>query len=86
LKLAVVEIDDRHRITIPKYFREALNMTDKQKLYIVATGDTLIMKKIPPNPSESLNEALGDTKFDRDTRRKAEEWLLNLAKERKKVE
>ena len=49
---------------------------------MVAAGDTLIIKKMPPNPSELLDEILGDTTFDREARRRAEEWLLGQARER----
>ncbi len=80
--MAVVEVDDRHRITIPKDIRETLNLSDKQKLYIVAAGDTLIIKKMPRNPSESLNDILGDVKFDREDRRRVEEWLLSQTRGR----
>jgi AbrB family looped-hinge helix DNA binding protein len=80
--MAVVEIDDRHRITIPKDIRETLSLSSNQKLYMVAAGDTLIIKKIPQNPSKSLNEILGDTTFDREVRRRAEEWLLGQVRER----
>jgi AbrB family looped-hinge helix DNA binding protein len=80
--VVVVEIDDRHRITIPKGVRETLNLSEKQKLYMVVAGDTLIIKKMPPNPSESLDEILGDIRFDREARRRAEEWLLSQTRER----
>jgi len=60
-----------------------LALTDEyagEKLYIVASGDILIVRKLPQNPTRQLSKLLGDFKFDREARRKAEEWLLRETK------
>jgi AbrB family looped-hinge helix DNA binding protein len=80
--LIIVEVDDRHRITLPKEVRENFNLSKGEKLYIIPAGDSLILKKIPKNPSESLRKLLGETDFDREARRKAEKWLLNQTSEK----
>lgn len=77
--MSVVEVDERHRLTLPKDIRETFKMSEGQKLYIIAVGDTLIVKKVPRNPSEALRDLLGDLNFDREARRKAEKWLLTQA-------
>lgn len=80
--LTIVEVDDRNRITLPKEVRENFNLSKGEKLYIISAGDSLILKKIPQNPSESLKKLLGETVFDREARRKAEKWLLNQTNEK----
>ena len=75
--MAVVEVDERHRLTLPKEVRETFKLSERQKLYIIAIGDALIIKRVPQNPSEALRGLLGDLTFDREARRRAERWLLN---------
>ena len=80
--VAVVEVDERYRLTLPKEIREAFKVSEGEKLYKIAIGDTLIIKRSPKNPSEALRELLGVFTFDRQVRRKAERWLLTQVKEK----
>jgi len=77
-----VEVDDRHRITLPKELRDSINLIKGEKLYVIPAGDSLILKKIPITPSESLRKLLGEMDFNREARRKAEKWMLNQTSEK----
>lgn len=74
--MAVVEVDERYRVTLPKEVRETFKVLEGEKLYIIALGDSLIVKRMPQNPPEALQRLLGEFTFDREARRKAERWLL----------
>lgn len=80
--MAVVSVDERHRLTLPKEARDSFKVSSGQKLYIIATEDALIIKRLPPDPSEALRELLGEFTFDREARRKAERWLLSQVGEK----
>lgn len=72
-------IDDRFRLTLPRKIRKALRLEKGQKIYVVAAGDTVVMKILAKDPSEKLADLLGEFRFDRKARRKAEKWLLKEA-------
>ena len=76
----VTQVDERFRITLPRELRKLFPVSAGEKLYIVASGDILIIRKLPQNPAKQLSKLLGDFKFDREARRKAEEWLLRETK------
>lgn len=82
MSMAVVEVDERYRLTLPKEVREAFKVSEGEKLYIISIGDALIVRRVPRNPSEALRELLGDFTFDREARRKAEKWLQTQVKEK----
>ncbi len=73
--MRVVEVDSRFRVTIPAEIRKTVEVTEGQTLYIIPQEDGLLMKPIPKNPSRKLDELIGDFKFDRKARRRAEEWF-----------
>lgn len=74
--MSIVEIDERFRLTLPKEVRESFKVTKGQKLYVIPAGDTLIIKRIPQDVPRKLEKLIGEFKFDRSSRRKAEEWFL----------
>jgi AbrB family looped-hinge helix DNA binding protein len=83
--MALVQVDERHRVTLPKQIRQKFGIAKGQKFYLVPSGDDLIMKPIPQDPAKKLDKILGEFTFDRTARRKAERWLLkNETKAKKK--
>jgi len=81
--MSLVEVDPRFRVTIPKAVRTKLNVTEGQRLYVVSFGDSLIMRPVPERPAVKLDEILGDLRFDREARKKAERWLFRRSRERR---
>jgi bifunctional DNA-binding transcriptional regulator/antitoxin component of YhaV-PrlF toxin-antitoxin module len=78
--MALVQVDDRHRLTLPKEVRGRFKVAKGQKFYIVSMGDDLVMKPVPKDPSEKLSSLIGDFRFDRKARKEAEKWLLESTK------
>lgn len=76
--MKLVEVDQRYRVTIPKEIRKTFKIAKGQKFYLVPYGDDLLIKQIPMDAAQKLDEIVGDFKFSRKTRRKAEKWLLDL--------
>ncbi|HKW05696.1 MAG TPA: AbrB/MazE/SpoVT family DNA-binding domain-containing protein [Nitrososphaerales archaeon] len=78
--MALVQVDERHRLTLPKNVREKFRIVKGQKFYLVPSGDDLIMKTIPRDPAKKLDEILGDFTFDREAMRRSEKWLMKETK------
>jgi len=78
----VVQVDERFRVTIPRKLRRVFRMSVGERLYVIASGDVLLLRRVPQDPSRRLDELAGDLKLDREARRRAEEWLLREAKGR----
>ena len=77
--MSLVEVDPRFRVTIPKEVRDALNVREGQKLYVVSYGGAFIMKPVPENKGEALDRVIGSFPFDERAGKKAERWLLREA-------
>ncbi len=82
--MALVQVDERHRLTLPKDVRQKFRIVKGQKFYLVPSGEDLIMKPIPKDPAKKLDEILGEFTFDREARRTAERWLLKEARRSQK--
>ncbi len=78
--LELAEVDERYRITIPKEIRTTFKVVKGQRFFIVRYGDGLLLKPIPVDPAEKLDHIIGDFEFGRESRRRAEEWLLKQDK------
>jgi AbrB family looped-hinge helix DNA binding protein len=71
--MSIVKVDSRYRITIPKEIRDTLGIRKGQKLYALATQKEIILILLPDDPLKRLTELVGDVRFNREARRKAEE-------------
>jgi AbrB family looped-hinge helix DNA binding protein len=74
--MELAEVDERYRITIPKGVRATFRIVRGQRFYLVPYGEGILMKPVPTNAADKLDSIIGDFHFDRDARRRAEEWLL----------
>lgn len=74
--MSLLEVDPRFRVTLSREIRKTFKVVKGQKLYAVPFGDGLLVKPVPMNPAERLQEIIGDFTFDREARRKAEKWFL----------
>ncbi len=82
--MAIVELDKRHRVTLPREVRKRFKVVEGQKFYLVPYGDELIMKPVPIDPSKELSKIVGDFQFTRKDRKKTEKWLLRVTKQPKR--
>ncbi|RLE53098.1 MAG: hypothetical protein DRJ26_03820 [Candidatus Methanomethylicota archaeon] len=72
----MVTIDDKGRVLIPKEIREKFNLKPGAKLQVEIRENEIVFKPEFKDPSEILAELLGDFKFSREDRRRAEQWLI----------
>lgn len=80
--MTLVELDERYRVTIPKKVRQKVKVIKGQKFYLITYGDNLLMKPVPMDAPERLDEIIGEFRFDKETRRKAGEWLLKQTRKK----
>lgn len=77
--MSIVEVDSRFRVTIPRDIRKKIEVREGQTFYLLPYERGLLMKPVPKGTSSKLDELIGDFKFDRKARRRAEKWLLEQA-------
>ena len=78
---AIVRVDSRGRITIPKDVRERCGIKPGARVLIEARGwGEVVVKLVERDPSEELAEVLGDFEFSRGDRARAEQLLLGEAR------
>jgi bifunctional DNA-binding transcriptional regulator/antitoxin component of YhaV-PrlF toxin-antitoxin module len=82
--MPLVQLDERHRITLPKDVRKRFKIVDGQKFYLVPFGNDLLMKPVPNDPAGDMSKIVGSFQFKRKDRKKAEQWLLKTTSHRKK--
>ncbi len=74
--MSLVQVDHRFRVTIPRKIRKKIAVTEGQAFYLLPYEGGLLMKPVPKEAARKLDEVIGNFKFDRVARRKAEKWLL----------
>jgi AbrB family looped-hinge helix DNA binding protein len=82
--MAIVELDKRHRVTLPKEVRKRFRVVEGQKFLLVPYGGDLIMKPVPKDPSKEMSRVIGDFQFGKQDRKKAEKWHLQETVHRKR--
>ncbi|MHB1867956.1 MAG: AbrB/MazE/SpoVT family DNA-binding domain-containing protein [Nitrososphaerales archaeon] len=83
--MTLVRLDRRHRVTLPKEVRKRFRVVEGQKFFLIPSGDDLIMKSVPKDPSKELSKIVGDFQFDKEDRKNAEKWLLQETTRRKRL-
>jgi bifunctional DNA-binding transcriptional regulator/antitoxin component of YhaV-PrlF toxin-antitoxin module len=68
--LSILELDDKGRLTIPKQFRESLEIG--RKVLIINAGDHLKIIPLPSDPFKTLHGAFNIKKSFRELRKQAE--------------
>ncbi len=76
----MVEIDSRYRVTLTTDVRKYIEVRKGQRVYVVPKGDSFIVIPLSEEVDSELDKLIGDVKFTRSARRKAETFLLKQAK------
>jgi AbrB family looped-hinge helix DNA binding protein len=71
----VLRSDDRGRITIPRWARDKLGYKYGEPLELRVEDRCLILSPPTDEAGKKLDVLLGEVKFDRSARRRAERWL-----------
>lgn len=68
--MSILELDSKGRLTLPKQFRESLNIG--KKVLIINAGDHLKIIPLPSNPLQTLHGAFNVKKQFKELRKQAE--------------
>lgn len=77
---SLVEVDSRHRVTLTTDVRKHVEVRKGQPVYVLPKGDSFIVIPLNDDVDQELQKLVGDIKFDRTARKKAEAFLLKQAK------
>ena len=78
--LIKVRVDERYRIVIPKEVRRQLDIKPNSEVLIELRGNEAVLRPLKHDPFEELGKLLGDFRFTREDRRRAERWFLSELK------
>jgi len=76
---AVVVVGESFKIALPNEVSRAFPISEGEKLYIVATEDMLLIRRVPRDLPEALGKLVGGFALDKKAKKRAEKWLLNHA-------
>jgi len=77
--VSIVEVGPKYRVTITQSVRKKIPVKIGQRVYLLARFPYMILIPIPESVDEALAELIGDIKFSREERRRAEEQFLREA-------
>jgi len=77
--VSIVEVGPKYRVTITQNVRKKIPVKIGQRVYLLARFPYMILIPIPESVDEALAELIGDIKFSREERRRAEEQFLKEA-------
>ena len=80
VKMSLVEVDSRYRVTLTSDVRRFLGVKKGQRVYVVPRGDAFVVIPLKEDIDAELHKLIGDVKFDRAARRKAEAFLFKQAR------
>ncbi len=78
--MSLVEVDSRCRVTLSSNVRKYIEVRKGQRVYVVPKGDSFIVIPLSEEVDSELHKLIGDVKFTRSARLKAETFLLKQAK------
>ena len=78
--MSLVEVDSRYRVTLTSEVRKRVEVRKGQRVYVLPKGDGFIVIPLNENVDSELDRLIGDVKFTRAARRRAETYLFKQAK------
>ncbi len=80
INMSLVEVDSRYRVTLTSDVRRFVGVRKGQSVYVVPRGDAFVVIPLKEDIDAELHKLIGNVKFDKAARRKAEAFLLKQAK------
>jgi bifunctional DNA-binding transcriptional regulator/antitoxin component of YhaV-PrlF toxin-antitoxin module len=80
MAMSLVEVDSRYRVTLTSNVRKSVEIRKGQRVYVVPKGDSFIVIPLTGEVDSEIQELIGDVKFSRAAKRRAESFLLKQAK------
>jgi len=78
--MSLVEVDSRYRVTLTSDVRRYVGVRKGQRVYVLPKGDSFIVIPLSEELDSELHKLIGDVKFTRAAKRRAETFLLKQAK------
>ncbi|MGD0175592.1 MAG: AbrB/MazE/SpoVT family DNA-binding domain-containing protein [Candidatus Bathyarchaeia archaeon] len=78
--MSLVEVDSRYRVTLTSDVRKNVEVRKGQRVYVLPRGDSFIVIPLSEEVDSELHKLIGDVKFTRAARRRAETFLFKQAK------
>jgi bifunctional DNA-binding transcriptional regulator/antitoxin component of YhaV-PrlF toxin-antitoxin module len=78
--MSLVEVDSRYRVTLTTDVRKHIEVRKGQRVYVLPKGDSFIVIPLSEEVDFQLHKLIGDVKFTRAARRRAETFLLKQAR------
>ena len=78
--MSIVEVDSRYRITLTSEVRKHLQVKKGQRVFVAPKGDSFVVIPVAEDTDAELNRLMGDIKFNREARKRAEKFLLAQVK------
>ena len=80
VNMSLVEVDSGYRVTLTSDVRRFVSVKQGQHVYVVPRGDAFLVIPLKEDIDAELHKLIGDVKFDRAARRKAEAFLFKQAR------
>lgn len=77
--METVQVSDKYRIVITERVRRAVPVKVGQKVVELPLGDAILVVPLTENPDKILRKYLGNVRFDRRARKKAEAVMIGEA-------
>ncbi len=77
--MSIVEVDNRGRILLNKRLRKKYKITPGGKVLLIESAEGILVKPVDLS-LDRLSKILRKIKWGRESRRRAEEWLLKQVK------
>jgi len=77
--VSIVEVGPKYRVTITQNVRKKVPVKVGQRVYLLARFPYMILIPIPESVDDALAELIGNIKYSREERRRAEEQFLKEA-------
>ena len=78
--MSLVEVDSRYRVTLTNDVRKYVQVRKGQRVYVLPKGDSFIVIPLSDEADSELQKLIGDIKFSKAARRRAETFMLKQAK------
>lgn len=80
MTMSLVEVDSRYRVTLTSDVRKMVEVRKGQRVYIVPKGDSFIVIPLSDDVDSQLQKLIGNVKFNKAARKKAETFLFKQAR------
>ena len=75
--MPIVEVDKNYRIVLTRDIRKKISIKPGQKIYLLVSGNEIILIPLPENIDEALDKLSGKIVWNRQIREDLEKYLIS---------